>query len=681
MKTSIKQKNPLILIADDDRSTIILLRAILQKEGCRVIETSNGEECIKTYQQEKPDLVILDAVMPILDGFTCCQKIKALNSSTSPTPIIMITGLDGRKSVDQAFQVGATDYINKPIHPSILRQRLLRTLEAKWAEEALRESENKYRFLVDNLKEVIFQIDSQGNLIFLNPIWSEITGFSVSESLNNPLSNFIHPKDDLLYRQKLTSLVEKQEKNIYFQARFLKKSGGSGWMEFYAYPVLFNDKSLVKISGTINDITQRKYQEKYQNIENSVAKVITNNITCEEALSEILRIFCIYLDWELGEFWQIDSETKLLSYKANYNQFLDEFPQYIEQESNNKYYSESEFLDQVLSENNFILAKVNNQDLSIENTATNTNLISFQTVFGFPIVNGDEQLGVITLFSQKIQKIKFILPIVTAISSQIGQFIKRKQTEEALKNQHIVLQSELTQASNYVRSLLPSPLTDKVKIKQYFLPSIQLGGDIFDYYWLDEQNLAMYLLDVAGHGVRPALLSVSIHNILRSQSLYNTDFYEPWTVLTELNRVFQMDKNGNDYFTIWYGVYNLEKRELTYSCAAHPPAILLGSDTKAITTKKLSTENIAIGMFSQFNFEQKFVQIEPNNTLYIFSDGIYEIPQANGQLWGLDAFVDTVKQYYQNHNTNLEQVVYHVQEINGNKTLDDDLSLIQLTFP
>lgn len=678
MKTSIKQKNPLILIADDDRSTIILLRAILQKEGCRVIETSNGEECIKAYQQEKPDLVILDAVMPIIDGFTCCQKIKKFNSSTSTTPIIMITGLDGRKSVDRAFEVGATDYINKPIHPSILRQRLLRTLEAKWAEEALRESENKYRFLVDNLKEVIFQIDSQGNLIFLNPIWSEITGFSISESLNKPLSDFIHPEDDLRYRQKLRSLVEEQEDNIYLQARYLKKASKLGWMELYAYPVLFHDQSLVKISGTINDITQRKYQERYQDIENSIAKTITQNLTLEDALPHIIRSFCLNLDWDLGEFWQIDTETKLLSYKANYNQFIDEFPEYKELESTHKPYSESEFLNKVLSENNFILAEVRNKDISPENTST--NLMSFQTVFGFPIVNGEEQLGIITLFSQKVQKIEFMLPIVTAVSSQIGQFIKRKQTEESLNNQHIILQSELIQASNYVRSLLPSPLTSKVKIEQYFLPCIQLGGDIFDYYWLDDHHLAIYLLDVAGHGVRSALLSVSIHNLLRSQSLYNTDFYEPWTVMTELNRVFQMDEKGNDYFTIWYGVYNLAKQELTYSSAAHPPAILLTSDSKTSTVRKLSTENIAIGMFSKFDFEQQFVQVEPNSTLYIFSDGIYEIPQANGKIWGLDAFVNTIKQYHQNTKIDLEQVVNHVQKINGNNTLDDDLSLIQLTL-
>ena len=678
MKTSIKQKNPLILIADDDRSTIILLRAILQKEGCRVIAASNGEECLKLYHQEKPDLVVLDAVMPIVDGFTCCQEIKAPNDSLANTPIIMITGLDGRKSVDRAFQVGAIDYINKPIHPSILRQRLLRVLEAQWAEEALKESENKYRFLVNNLKEVVFQLDNQGDLTFLNPVWYTMTGFSIDESLNNSLANFIHPEDDLLYRQQLNYLITKQKNNIYFQARYLKKPAESGWMELYAYSVLSQDKSLLKISGTIHDITKRKEQEIYQNIENSIAKILTKSISFDEALTQMLQVFCVNLDWELGELWQIDVETEVITYKVNYHHFPIKYSNCIELITTNKSYSQPKFLNKVLSANNYILEKIPYEDKEEDKNANKQ--ISFHTVFGFPLMDGQEKLGVITLFSQKVKKVESILHIATSLGIQIGQFIKRKQTEEALKNQHLILQSELNQASNYVRSLLPSPLTDKVNIEQHFLPSIQLGGDIFDYYWLDENNLVIYLLDVAGHGVRSALLSVSIHNILRSQSLYNTDFYEPWTVLTELNRVFQMDEKGNDYFTIWYGVYNLKRRELTYSCAAHPPAILLASNANTIITKELSTENIAIGMFSQFDFEQKLVQIEPDNTLYVFSDGVYEIPQSNGEIWGLDAFVDTVKQYYRHSNTRLEQVVNHVQKINGNNTLEDDLSLIQLTF-
>jgi sigma-B regulation protein RsbU (phosphoserine phosphatase) len=183
-----------------------------------------------------------------------------------------------------------------------------------------------------------------------------------------------------------------------------------------------------------------------------------------------------------------------------------------------------------------------------------------------------------------------------------------------------------------VRSLLPQPLTDKIKIEQIFVPSTQLGGDIFDYYWLDANHLVVYLLDVAGHGIKSALLSISILNILRTQSLYNTDFYDPWTVLTGLNQIFPMNEKGDNYFTIWYGVFNLVEQELTYASAGHLPAIKIANNSQDVT--KLTNNNIPIGMFDNYNFEQDYCSIYPGDCIYLFSDGVYETPQNDGKIWG-----------------------------------------------
>lgn len=110
-------------------------------------------------------------------------------------------------------------------------------------------------------------------------------------------------------------------------------------------------------------------------------------------------------------------------------------------------------------------------------------------------------------------------------------------------------------AADYVRSLLPPPLEGTISTEALFLPSVQLGGDCFDYYWIDEEHLAIYLLDVSGHGVGSALLSVSVLNVLRSQSLPKTNFCQHSQVLSTLNQSFQMDNHNDKYFTIWYGVY------------------------------------------------------------------------------------------------------------------------------
>lgn len=114
---------PLILIADDDSSIRSLLMLALEEENYRVEEAINGKDCLAKYPRLQPDLVLLDAVMPEIDGFACCQNLRTLPGGEQ-IPILMITFLDDRASIDQAFQAGATDYITKPIHWSVLRQRV-----------------------------------------------------------------------------------------------------------------------------------------------------------------------------------------------------------------------------------------------------------------------------------------------------------------------------------------------------------------------------------------------------------------------------------------------------------------------------------------------------------------------------------------------------------------------------
>jgi sigma-B regulation protein RsbU (phosphoserine phosphatase) len=123
-----------------------------------------------------------------------------------------------------------------------------------------------------------------------------------------------------------------------------------------------------------------------------------------------------------------------------------------------------------------------------------------------------------------------------------------KKTHEALVKSQRHLATELAEASAYVRSLLPPPLRGTVETDWHFQPSEQLGGDAFGYHWLDEEQLAVYLVDVSGHGVGAALLSLSALDVLRGQTLPNIDFHQPSEVLAALNKAFQRDRHNNLIF-------------------------------------------------------------------------------------------------------------------------------------
>lgn len=118
----------LVLLIDDDRVIRMYLRRCLEKEGYQIVEAKTGQEGLETFVRIRPDIVLLDAVMPGLDGFECCRQLQALPGQAR-TPILIITGLEDQISVDRAFEAGAADYITKPIHFAVLRQRVRRLIQ------------------------------------------------------------------------------------------------------------------------------------------------------------------------------------------------------------------------------------------------------------------------------------------------------------------------------------------------------------------------------------------------------------------------------------------------------------------------------------------------------------------------------------------------------------------------
>ncbi len=161
--------------------------------------------------------------------------------------------------------------------------------------------------------------------------------------------------------------------------------------------------------------------------------------------------------------------------------------------------------------------------------------------------------------------------------------LQRNEAYRALQASQRLLAKDVAQAAKYVYSLLPEKLRKgPIRTDWRFIPSAHLGGDSFGYDWIDEDHFAFYLLDVSGHGVGAALLSVSALNALRSQSLPQTDFRQPGQVLTALNKAFPMEQQNGLFFTIWYGIYHRATRQLAYAGGGHPPALLWTGPDAAI---------------------------------------------------------------------------------------------------
>ncbi len=126
---------------------------------------------------------------------------------------------------------------------------------------ALHQSERNYRSVVDNLKEVIFQIDDTGCWTFLNPAWAEITGFSIADSMGKNFLNYVHPDDRQLNLKLFQPLLEKQKDFCRNEVRYLTANGSYCWLEVHARPLLDSDGKVMGISGTLNNITEQTSAE------------------------------------------------------------------------------------------------------------------------------------------------------------------------------------------------------------------------------------------------------------------------------------------------------------------------------------------------------------------------------------------------------------------------------------
>ena len=126
-----------VLVVDDDRSTRSALRYALELNGFMVHEAESGTSAIDLLSRCKPDLVLLDAVMPGTDGFATCTQLKELPGGVD-IPVLMITSLDDRQSIERAFAAGASDYITKPLHLNVVVQRVRRTIDASRSERRVR---------------------------------------------------------------------------------------------------------------------------------------------------------------------------------------------------------------------------------------------------------------------------------------------------------------------------------------------------------------------------------------------------------------------------------------------------------------------------------------------------------------------------------------------------------------
>jgi diguanylate cyclase (GGDEF)-like protein/PAS domain S-box-containing protein len=248
-----------VLVVDDDAFMRLTFREALEEAGCRVEEACDGEAAIVAFQRLRPDLVILDLMMPGMDGFETCAALRNLVEGRH-TPILAVTGLNDTASLHQAFEAGATDFVTKPVSGALLGYRARHLLRTGRALEELVRREADLRLLkaaVESLPIGITISDAKGKIIYTNPAEAAMHGFEVEELL--------HREANVLAPQRLhrTLFLEKLEKcGVWRRESVNRRKGGEEFMvQLSSVSVRSPHGEFLGIITACEDITERKKNE------------------------------------------------------------------------------------------------------------------------------------------------------------------------------------------------------------------------------------------------------------------------------------------------------------------------------------------------------------------------------------------------------------------------------------
>jgi len=254
----VKRGTPLVMVVDDDHAVRLLARETLEHSGFVVRDAGSGEEALQAFEESSPDIVLLDVVMPGIDGFTVCSAIRH-TASGHDTPVLMMTGLDDLESINCAYEAGATDFITKPINWHILRYRVSYMLRASGAMEQLRES-----------REGLAHAQSLAHIGSWE--WDLATGeIRCSEEVyniccteggkgGNPILDSVHQLDRNFVQSSLDDAVAKRGP-LSLDYRILLEDSVERTLHAEMVTVLDKGGTPICLTGTIQDITERKHAE------------------------------------------------------------------------------------------------------------------------------------------------------------------------------------------------------------------------------------------------------------------------------------------------------------------------------------------------------------------------------------------------------------------------------------
>ncbi len=251
-----------ILVVDDDVASRLLVRATLARAGLEIAEAGDGAQALECARVKLPDLVLMDVSMPVMDGFCACEELRKLPGG-SRVPVVMMTGLDDVESIERAFEVGASDFLTKPIHWTLLAHRVRYILRASAAindvEQHRRRLSNAQR--IGDMGDWAWNV-GKDEVVPSEQAWHILGADAAAEVMRSDVFlASVHPHDASRVRDALNSAIACGT-GLAIECRIVRPGGESRHVR-QQIEVLERDASgrALQLAGAMHDVTQLKEAE------------------------------------------------------------------------------------------------------------------------------------------------------------------------------------------------------------------------------------------------------------------------------------------------------------------------------------------------------------------------------------------------------------------------------------
>ena len=494
------------------------------------------------------------------------------------------------------------------------------------AEEELQIQNTYLERLFNSAPEAIVLHDNNDRIADVNAEFTKLYGYTREEAIGRPINELV-ASDDFQDEAALISERVISGERIDLDTKRKRKDGTLIDVSILGAPIIHNGKQIGDYA-IYRDITRRKKAEEELLIQKAYLERLFNS--APEA---------IVLHDNNDRIVNVNSEfTKMFGYSHD---------EAIGKPINDLVASE-EFQDEAVRLSEKV---IHGERVEIDTKRRRRDGILIDVwILGAPIIHEGKQMGVYAIYRD---------------------ITERKKAEEV----RIRLQEEARMARNIQMNFLPksNPKIPGYDIAGKSIPALNVGGDYYDFIFLDDHKLAISLGDVSGNGLAAALVMANLQATIRGQALSGVD---PDTCLERANKLLFRSTDARTFVSLFYGILDTRKHSLRYANAGQDLPILFSLKNEAITLK---TRGIALGMMQEVSYECEEVTINQGDRLLIYTDGIREAMNEQREEFG-DEKLHQIVQSNQDVSAEalIKKIITMVNAHFGNVSQNDDITLVML---